>query len=238
MKVHSIKNSVKSLTFGYSVKELCKIVSNKMAINPTDVESSAIDLVEYTSKNFTELFITEVNPLNIMTEMLTLSLEIRYFGTDSTYTIKDVIDMTDVLNITMWHSLELTSEERIKHLKAFISSRFVHLYNVFGNNFSTEYGIYLPDNHKNPIANECPKCGNNFDDGSIFENFLQQGKDGVEFYQVHPNDILINVEDSYSSPYRFSKILYVKEYLKNYSGKSRYYKCSECDTKQTYIEQI
>lgn len=238
MKVHSIKDSISKFTFRYEVIELGKKVKESFEFLPLELESSAIDLVAYTSINFVRRLLSTVNILNIQSENLNIYLDVSYYGTDSIYTISNKINLTEFLKNSGWYSLETSSDERYENLKELLGTMFENLYTELETNFSTDYGIYFPPNHQKPILNKCVNCGKGFDAGSIFENFVQQGKDGVEFYQKHPNEILINTEDSYGEPYRFSSVMYVKKYVDNYTRKIRYYECTPCGTKQTYIEKV
>lgn len=59
------------------------------------------------------------------------------------------------------------------------------------------------------IYGDCPKCGESWDAGPIPEEHREH----------------------YSEPYRFSKLIYVKEYGENWNKLPRYWQCPHCKEK-------
>lgn len=73
----------------------------------------------------------------------------------------------------------------------------------------------------------CPHCGESWDAGSIFDNFVAQRAAGNDYWKDKSDEeIQEKIEECYSAPYRFSKLSFV-----SINDKLSYYCCPFCDTK-------
>lgn len=77
------------------------------------------------------------------------------------------------------------------------------------------------------IYGKCPTCGEDWDEGLIVDNFKRQRSKGVEFWQKSDEEIEKMVNELYSPPYRFSKLILVKVM----DTRESYYKCPNCNSK-------
>ena len=74
----------------------------------------------------------------------------------------------------------------------------------------------------------CPKCGNSWDGGSIFETFIKQREEGVECWQGKSDEqIKKEMEEFYSPPYRWGREIGI-EIPEKYDGIS-YWQCPDCN---------
>lgn len=83
-----------------------------------------------------------------------------------------------------------------------------------------------------PNQNTCPKCGSDWDGGSIVETFIKQREEGNLFWKDKTNeDIELIVKETYSPPYRWDRKIGVElswDHPKHIDGIS-YWKCPDCD---------
>jgi hypothetical protein len=75
----------------------------------------------------------------------------------------------------------------------------------------------------------CPKCGSDWDGGSILETFIKQREEGVKCWQGKSDEqIEKEMKESYSAPYRWGREIGI-ELPKRYDGVS-YWQCPDCKT--------
>ena len=80
----------------------------------------------------------------------------------------------------------------------------------------------------------CPQCGESWNEGSIFEIFINMAKEGDEYWsKFTTEEIEAYVEKNYSEPYLFSKLVGI-EYPYNsnyyYDGISEW-RCPHCKSR-------
>jgi len=75
----------------------------------------------------------------------------------------------------------------------------------------------------------CPKCGSDWDGGSILETFIKQREDGIKCWQGKSDEqIEKEMKESYSPPYRWGREIGI-ELAYDYDGVS-YWQCPDCNT--------
>ena len=79
----------------------------------------------------------------------------------------------------------------------------------------------------------CPKCGSDWDGGSILETFIKQREEGVKCWQGKSDEqIEKEMKESYSPAYRWGREIGIElayNHPKHYDGVS-YWKCPDCKT--------
>lgn len=79
----------------------------------------------------------------------------------------------------------------------------------------------------------CPKCGSDWDGGSILETFIKQRDEGVKCWKdMSDEQIEKEMKESYSPPYRWSRKIGIEldyNHPKHYDGIS-YWQCPDCKT--------
>ena len=72
---------------------------------------------------------------------------------------------------------------------------------------------------------KCPVCKTSWDDGPILDVFLEQKKKG-HWKKETEEDIKKYIEECYSPPYRFSKLIGIEDLVQDKIVK---YMCPECE---------
>lgn len=235
--MRKLKEHVSKLTIGYDIHNISERFTNSQTLSMFELTSSTINSIAYFSNILTKSLLESISDKvsSFCNSTLKTTFIIEYVG-GSLYEGEISIDFDTLLKLSMWYNNDLSIDDRNKHLEMVINGCFQNTFDEVSNNFNNEYGIYIPKNHLKPLANTCVSCGISFDGGSIFENFVKQGVDGVEYYQTHNNEILKIVESSYSAPYRFGKnICYFKTQME--IPKRRWYECTKCNTEQPFIQR-
>lgn len=82
-------------------------------------------------------------------------------------------------------------------------------------------------------STECPKCGSNWDGGSILDTFKEQRDKGHEVWKGKTDEELqLYVIENYLPPYRWGRQIGVElawNHPKHYDGAS-YIECPDCET--------
>lgn len=240
--MESIYENVHSVVFGLELVGGDKKHKSSHQLLMSNVKSSMINLIQFTMDEVMTTLLETTSLLDYANgymegkmELIT-SISIKYHGAVNDGYLETRIPLEQIIQLcsTNAHSGrdELNYNPSLEPMV--LNGCLNNAFKEFLSNFHDVYGIYIPKVHLTPLESTCVSCGMSFDGGSILENFIQQGKDGVEYYQRHPQDILVDsVESCYGEPYRFGKIIHVKVQ----GTQSSWYECPKCKTKQSYINK-
>lgn len=80
-----------------------------------------------------------------------------------------------------------------------------------------------------PGDRTCPKCGSDWDGGSILETFIRQRDEGSEYWAGKSDqEIEEEMKSSYGAPYRWGREIGI-EIQGGYDGVS-FWRCPDCGT--------
>ena len=84
----------------------------------------------------------------------------------------------------------------------------------------------------------CPKCGSNWDGGSILETFIEQRNSGVKVWQgMSDEQIEAHIKEYYSPPYRWGREIGIElawDHPQHYDGVSFW----QCPDRQTTFNRF
>ena len=82
----------------------------------------------------------------------------------------------------------------------------------------------------NTQTRTCPKCGSDWDGGSILETFIKQRDEGTFWKDMSDQEIEEDMKQCYSPPYRWGREIGIElpfDHPEHYDGIS-YWQCPDC----------
>ncbi len=239
IKVSELLPHVNSISFSLELSGGDKVLKSQIDVLMDDIVQAygiGVNISEYSKDTLIQSILSETNLFEYFNSkenydgmVLTTLITVDYKGAKNHGLIESKISLYDLVNLC---TLNGKYDRRLEPMV--LKGCVGNLFTEFLTNFNTDYGIYVPPIHLKPLEATCVSCGVSFDDGSILENFIKQGRDGVEYYQRHPQDILVeSVNACYSEPFRFGSIIHVKVQ----GSREHWYECPKCKTKQSFYNK-